>query len=198
MVWDELARDAKDDNRRDRDKWIGVWIGVLAVALAVCTLGGGNAAKDAMRANIDATNTWAFFQARNLRRTSLQLAVESLEIDVASNPLRSAEAKTLLDSKLKSYREQIQTLTSDKVRKDGLDELWEKAKGLEKERDAALAKDPYFDWGQALLQISIVLASVAIVAGGNFLLGVSGVLGIVGTLLTINGFLLIFKLPFLG
>ena len=59
-------------------------------------------------------------------------------------------------------------------------------------------KDPYFDWGQALLQISIVLASVAIVAGGNFLLGVSGVLGVFGTLLTVNGFLLIFKLPFLG
>ena len=50
-----------------RNKWVGVYIGILAVLLAVCGMGGGNAAKDATRANIEASNTWAFFQAKNIR-----------------------------------------------------------------------------------------------------------------------------------
>jgi len=60
-----------------------------------------------------------------------------------------------------------------------------------------MLRDPYFDYGQALLQIAIVLASVAIIAGGNFLLVLSGLLGVLGTASTLNGFFL-FWLPFAG
>ena len=34
-----------------------------------------------------------------------------------------------------------------------------------------MRKDPYFDYGQALLQIAIVLASVAIITGGTIAAG---------------------------
>lgn len=47
MAWDDLGRQAQDENRKDRDRLIGVYIGVLAVMLAVCGMGGGNASKDA-------------------------------------------------------------------------------------------------------------------------------------------------------
>jgi hypothetical protein len=167
------------------------------VLLAICALGGGNATKDATKGNIDATNNWAFFQAKNMRRTSYILAADALEADLASNPSMPPEARNLIQERIKSYREQIQKLTTDPERKEGLDELYEKGKLLEQARDLALQKDPYFDWGQALLQIAIVLASIAIVAGGDFLLMISAGLGLVGVLLTANGFLLIFKLPFL-
>ena len=39
-----------------------------------------------------------------------------------------------------------------------------------------MRKDPYFDYGQALLQIAIVLASVSIITGGTSLLVLSGIL----------------------
>ena len=67
MSMDEVI----DRLRTDPDalkKWVGVYIGVLAVLLAICSVGGANAAKDATRANIEATNTWAFYQAKNIRR----------------------------------------------------------------------------------------------------------------------------------
>jgi hypothetical protein len=109
-----------------------------------------------------------------------------------------AQARTVVEGRIKAYREQIQTLTKDPIRKEGLDELWERGKSLEQVRDLAMQRDPYFDWGQALLQIAIVLASVAIVAGGELLIWVSAGLGLLGALLTANGFLLIFKIPFLS
>jgi len=54
--------------KRRRDRLIAVYIGILAVALAICSMGAGNATKDMMTSNIESANTWAFFQAKNIRR----------------------------------------------------------------------------------------------------------------------------------
>jgi hypothetical protein len=198
VVLEDIERAAKAEAPRARDRLIGVYIGVLAVVLAICALGGSNATKNATNANIDATNTWAFFQAKNLRRTSYILAADTLEADLAANPSMPAQARTAIEGRVKTYREQMQSLTTDPIRKEGLDELFERGRSLEQVRDLAMQRDPYFDWGQALLQIAIVLASVAIVAGGEFLVFVSAGLGLLGALLTVNGFLLIFRIPFLS
>jgi hypothetical protein len=48
------------------------------------------------------------------------------------------------------------------------------------------------------LQIAIVLASGAIISGGNLLLFLSFILGALGTTATIGGFTLAFPLPFAG
>ncbi len=109
-----------------------------------------------------------------------------------------AAARTEIEQRIKGYRETVAIFTSDKKTNEGLDELFAKAKAIEAERDVAMRKDPYFDVAQALLQIAIVLASVALIAGANTLLYFSGALGAVGTLLMLNGFTLIAKLPFLG
>jgi hypothetical protein len=198
MVWDELARDAKDANKRDRDKWIGVYIGVAAVILAVCSMLGGNAAKDATQRNIEAANTWAFFQAKNMRRHVIRVQADQLELQLAGNPGMPDDAKAAIRAKLAEYKRQEAILTSDPDRREGLDELFERAKRLEAERDLAMRKDPYFDYGQALLQIAIVLASIAIISGGSGLLGVSLMLAVAGTLLTVNGALLLVAVPGLG
>lgn len=181
-----------------RTKWIGVYIGILATLLAICSLGGGNATKDATRANIDVTNMWSFFQAKNIRRTAFSLAADELELSLKTSPTVEPEARQAVEDKIKSYRATVATYTSDKVHNEGLDELFQRAKALEAERDVALRKDPYFDFAQALLQIAIVLASVALIAGSSALVYGSGILAIIGTLFMINGFTLAVTLPFLG
>ena len=186
---------ATEDNR---SKWIGVYVGVLATLLAICGVGGGNASKDATRANIEVTNMWAFFQAKNVRRTVFSLAGEELELMLAVNGTMSPEARQAVQDKIKSYRDTVAAFSSDKQRNEGLDELFQRAKALEAERDIALRKDPYFDLSQALLQIAIVLASVALIAGTDALLMASFALAGAGTFLMINGFTLWFALPILG
>ena len=195
MSLDELAEDAIKDNRT---RWIGVYIGVLAVMLAICAMGGDNVDKDAQRFNIDASNTWAFFQAKNMRRTSVRLAADELELMLATSPSLDAAAKGTVQTKIDEYRAQDKKLTSDPEKQEGLDELFKKAKALEAERDKALAQDPYFDWSNALLQIAIVLASVSIISGGLFLLATSGALGLAGALLMLNGFLMVVAVPGMG
>lgn len=195
MVWHELGRDAEEQNRKDREKYIGVYIGILAVLLAICSLGGSNATKDATLLNIKAANTWAFFQAKNVRRHVLRTTTDELELRLATETGLDADGKAAIAAKIKSYHEQDEALTKGK---EGLDDLFAQAKAMEADRDVAMRRDPYFDWGGALLQIAIVLASVAILTGGPVILWSSMGVAALGILMTINGFTLWLALPFLS
>jgi hypothetical protein len=197
MALDEVAEQVAGE-KDERNKWVGVFIGVLAVLLAICNVGGANATKDATHANIAASDTWAFFQAKNIRRTATTLAANELELMQAAQPGMPDETKKKFEDRIAGYRAEVQRLTTDPAKKEGLDELFAKAKALEIDRDVALRKDPYFDWSQALLQIAIVLASVHLIIGNFWLLGLSGGLGGLGLLLMLNGFTLAVKLPFVG
>jgi hypothetical protein len=198
VVWDELGRDAEGENQRQRDRWTGVYIGILAVILAICSMGGGNAAKDATLKNIEAANTWSFFQAKNLRRQALRLRVDELETLRDTNTSIPEATKAAIEGKIAAYKAEDKTLTSNEKTGEGLDQLWTRGKSLEAERDRAMQKDPYFDYAEAFLQIAIVLASIAIISGGSALLIGSGILGILGALLTINGFTLLVAIPYVG
>lgn len=198
MAWEQLGSDADTLNSKRRDKLIGVYIGILAVILAICGMGGGNAAKESTLRNIEASNTWGFFQAKNIRRAGIRLQADELALLLETNPTMPEAAAKHIQAKIDEYRALDVKLTSDKQSNEGLDELFGKGKALEAARDLALQRDPYFDYGQALLQIAIVLASVAIISGGNLLLIASGLVGLLGTVATIGGFTLAFPLPFAG
>jgi hypothetical protein len=105
---------------------------------------------------------------------------------------------TMKPAAFKHYKVQIQKVSAEEARlaKDK-QEISVEAKKQEHERDVNRAKDPYFDFGEALLQIAIVMSSVAIIANSRpvfiFSIGAS----VLGSLITLNGFLLLFRVPFL-
>ena len=181
-----------------RSRWIGIYVGVLATLLAICTLGGGNATKDATRANIDAANLWNFFQAKNTRRELYIVSTADLELFLKAQPTLAADARAAIEERIKANKARIALLSSDKEKNEGLDELWAKGQEIGKDREIAFRRDPYFDMAQALLQIAIVLASVALIAEANMLLYFSFALAGMGSLFMLNGFTLFAKLPFLG
>jgi Domain of unknown function (DUF4337) len=133
-----------------------------------------------------------------LRRINLELATEDLELTLKTSQGFTPEAKQLITDRVAARRADIQRLRSEPATGEGMDQLMAKAKGLEKERDDAMRRDPYFDYGQAFLQIAIVVASVALIMSGNMLLIMSAICAFIGALCTFNGFTMLFKLPFVG
>src|SRR6476660_3370637 len=128
MAFKELV-EAIDSDKTHRDRLIAVYIGILAVLLAVCGVGGGNAMKDATARNIEASNTRAFFQAKNIRRHALRLPSGEFEVQLPG------AARKLIDEKIAKYRKDEARLTSEPETGEGLNELLVKGKGLEVQRD---------------------------------------------------------------
>jgi hypothetical protein len=126
MSEDEASKRAEAE-KDARNKWVGVFIGVLAVLLAICNVGGANATKDATHSNIAVSDTWAFYQAKNIRRTATMLAASELELMLAAQPGMPDEVRKKFEDKIKDYRAEVQRLTSDPTTKEGRDELMVRA-----------------------------------------------------------------------
>lgn len=165
-------------------------VSILAMVLAIASLGGNNASKESTMHNILAANAFAFYQAKNIRQTDYKIAADDIQVQLAQDKLSPA-AKAILEKKLEDYKKTIARYESEPETGDGKKELMAKAKEHEHERDHALQQDPWFDYAEALLQIAIVLTSVAILTGAQVLFWVPAGLGILGILSTLNGFLLL-------
>src|SRR4051812_21653148 len=78
---------AGGSNRR-----IGLVIAILAALLALTEAGGKSAQTEALNANVRATDLWAFFQAKTIRRAIVQTAMETARLELAREQTPEAKA----------------------------------------------------------------------------------------------------------
>lgn len=192
---DAIAQDREQDDFKKR---AAVAIAFFAMLLAITGLGSNNAMKEALNENIQASNTFAFFQAKNIRQTSIALAADQIELAWANDPGLPDAVRATLRNKLADYRKTAARYESEPDTGEGKKELLVKAREHEVKRDRALKQDPYFDYAEVLLQITIVLISVAIVADQRWLALLAMLPGAMGGLLTLNGYLLLVDVPGFG
>ena len=119
-------------------------------------------------------------------------------------PGLSEQTRAQLNRRLADYRSTIARYEdepdarapTDPMRGEGKKQLRAQAESFEALRERASQQDSSFDMAEVLLQLALVLGSVAILAISRPTLILSALLGLGGALLTINGFLLIVALPF--
>lgn len=196
----EKIQEVKEEERRlevqaDFRKLAGIYLGIIAMLLAITSLGGSNATKTMTNSNIQASDTYSFYQAKYARQTSYRLAADILEAQLAANPAMPDTAKAKIQDDINHWRATAERYETDPQSGQGKQELLARAKDWEAKRDRAAERDPNFDFAEALFQIAIVLGSVSIVAVSRPLLGLSGVLAIAATLLMLNGYFLLVHLP---
>ncbi|HVH81655.1 MAG TPA: DUF4337 domain-containing protein [Stellaceae bacterium] len=179
-------------------RFAAIYVGVVAMLLAISSLGGGKATKEMLASSIRVSDTYNFAQAKYLRETAYELAADQLEAQLAEQPTMPDEAKSSISKSIEKYRKNAARYASDPSSGEGRKELLAKAKEWEAVRDRAEAQDPNFQFAAAFFQIAIVLASVAIAASSLPLLGLSAASAALATVLTINGFFLIVPLPSFG
>jgi hypothetical protein len=199
-ISEERAEDEAANRFRNR---AALLIAIMAAVLAIGGLGGGNATDDMIAENIHASDTWAFYQAKNQRQTMYELAVDDLEARLAA-PGLDAATRTNLEGRLARYRATVARYDSepdpeapnDPLRGEGLTQLRARAQAHVAAREVASARDDNFDFAEVFLQLALVLGSIAILAINRPILWLASGLGLVGTVLTANGFALLFPLPF--
>jgi len=168
------------------DKRIALLIAILALFLAIVETGAKSAQTEAITRNVEAANLWSFFQARTIRQTTVRTAAEEAELAKAA---AGEELRAAIEAQQKRWRDTAQRWESEPETGEGRRELMNRARKAEAARDRAMAAYHLLEYGAAAFQVAIVVASASIVTGVP-LLAVGGlVLGAIGTVLGLFGWL---------
>ena len=173
--------------RKDFAKRAAILISVLAALLAFAEMGGKNAQNAALIGNQDASNLWAFFQAKTIRMTTMLTAAENLEALGADGGAGADRAKTA--DQIAKWKATANRYQSEPDTGEGRKELAARAKTAEKKRDQALAAYHQIEYGSAAFQLGIVLASASVVTGVAMLAYIAAGIGVVGLFFTAFGWL---------
>ena len=179
----EQADQAKEASHENRN--IALLIAVIALCLALSETLGKGAQTESISKNVEASNLWAFFQAKSIRRTVVQTAAEQAKL--SETPAADDAAKATLQKQIDSWQKTAARYRSEPETGEGQDQLSERAKHAEEERDLAEAKYHHFELASAAFQIGIVLASATIITGIIALSWVSGLLAVAGIAFTALG-----------
>ena len=168
------------------NKKVAMLIAVLALVLAISETLGKSAQTAGLSANIEASNLWAFYQAKTVRRTIVRTAAQQAE---AQLPFLEPKAREMLEKRVKGWRDDSERYDTEPETQEGRKELASRAKVAEKKRDYSLAAYHNFEVASAAVQIAIVLASAEVITGVVALVWLSGALGVVGIAFVLIGML---------
>jgi hypothetical protein len=126
------------------DKTVAGTMAIIAAFLAVVSVLAQHFNTEKLLAQGKASDTWAYSQAKDIRHYVAQATRDSLK------DLRpGAAVVNMYDQDAKRYKKEAA-------------EIQEKARDLEKERDAYGEKADRFHFGEVFLEIAIVLSSLSI------------------------------------
>ena len=128
---------------------VSLTISILAVLVAGATLLGHRAHTEELLRQSQATDQWAYYQAKNIRQHETQGIADLL---TALAPQERKETLAVRDK----YLKEVERYAADK------EDISEKAKEFEKERDAISRRADRFDAGEGLLQVGLVICSVTL------------------------------------
>ena len=169
----EHAEHASGSNKK-----IALLIAVIALFLALSETLGKGAQTESISKNVEASNLWAFFQAKSIRRTVVQATSDQARLSLGV--MGDDAAKAALKKQIDDWTKTAARYRSEPETNEGSEELAKRAKHAEHERDLALAKYHHYEVASAAFQIGIVLASATIITGMMALAWISGALAIVG------------------
>lgn len=146
-----------------QNKQIALLIAVIALFLAFSETLGKSAQTAAISDNVEASNLWAFFQAKTIRMTTLTTAAETRKIDLES--ASDAAIKEAMAKQIDTWQKTSARYNDEPETNEGRKQLASRAVSAEKKRDTALAKYHHYEVASAAFQIGIVLASATVITG---------------------------------
>jgi hypothetical protein len=164
---------------------IALVIAILALFLSFSETLGKGAQSEATNKNIEASDLFAFFQAKTIRMTQVNTAAE--EMTVTASGASDPAVKDAMQKQIDAWKKMASRFDSEPSTNEGRKELLERAKGAEEERDLSMAKYHHYELASAAFQIGIVLASAAVITGMVGLAWFAGGLGAVGAVLLALG-----------
>jgi hypothetical protein len=148
---------------------------ILAVVLAAISLLGHRTHTEELLLQTKATDQWAYFQAKNIRRHTYELFLDLLSVlDVKDTQAAGKIAE--------KYRGEIERY------KDEQKDIQSEAQQLENEVVTQRHKGNRFDLGEVCLEVGIVLTSLTLLTRRKVFWQMGGLAGLIGLAIAASGF----------
>jgi hypothetical protein len=171
-----------------KEPWLN-YLALTTVILAVCatlsTFKGGSFSTRSVLSQSQASDQWAYYQAKSIKGYVYEVQKEKLELE-----LRETGRKMPPDL-MKDYKKKIEGYDKKINRyEDEKNSIEKEARGYEAIRDDAQKHSQTFGLAVIFLQIAILLSSIAALMKKKVLWLVSIAVGLAGIFYFANGFLM--------
>jgi hypothetical protein len=155
---------------------VAITISILAVLVAMATLMGHRSSIEVVLLQTQASDQWAFYQAKNIRLHEMQSVADMLGVLI---PVDKEKAASLREK----YQKEIDRYEKDK------DQISEKAKEFENERGVFSRREDRYDAGEVILEIALIICSLTLLTKRKTFWYSGIAIGVVGFFVGLSGFL---------
>ncbi|MGO8736755.1 MAG: DUF4337 domain-containing protein [Terriglobia bacterium] len=171
----ELHENAEEAHRDPSLSPVTLSMAILAVVLAAISLLGHRTHTEELLLQNKATDQWAYFQAKNIRRHTYELFLDLLSVLNPKDPEAAEKLKEKYGGEIKRYQDEQKEIESE-------------ARQLEKEVATQQHKGNRFDLGEVCLEVGIVLTSLTLLTRRKLFWQLGGLAGLVGVAIATSGF----------
>lgn len=155
---------------------VSVTMAVLAVLVAVVSLLGHRAHTEEVILQAQASDQWAYYQAKNIRGHEDKIFAELTQIATSNNPEALAKVRQEFLQEAERY-------------KDEQNEIEGEARKLEQEVVTERNRADRYDLGEVFLEIGLVVTSITLLSGRRVFWYLGLLMGVVGLTVALTGFL---------
>jgi hypothetical protein len=155
---------------------VSLTMAVLAVMVAVASLLGHRAHTEEVVTQATSSDQWAYYQAKNIRRHEDEIFADLGSVVTTSDAATLAKLREKYGEEAKRYKEEQK-------------EIEDKARELEAEVKTIRKRADRFDLAEVFLEIGLVITSITLLSGRRLFWGLGLLLGVVGMVVAVMGFM---------
>ena len=155
---------------------VSVTMAILAVLVAVVTLLGHRAHTEEVVLQAKASDQWAYYQAKNIRRHEDEIAADVTSVQPTTDAAALSKVREKYSSEAAKY-------------KDDQKGIEDKAREMEAEVTTERSRADRYDLAEVFLEVGLVITSITLLSGRKFFWVLGILLAIVGIGLAVTGFL---------
>ena len=150
---------------------------VLAVVLAATSLLGHRAHTEELLFQSKASDSWAYYQAKNIRQHTYELYLDLLSVTAVKDAAQAGKVKEKYTQQVERYRGELKEIEAE-------------AHALEGEVALESRRANRFDLGEVFLEASIVIASLTLLTKRRWFWQLGILMGVGGLGVALTGFLI--------
>ncbi len=173
----ELAERAEHGARESSMAPVTITMAILAVLVAATSLMGHRTHTEELLSQTKATDQWAYYQAKDIRRHAYEMFIDEMSVFTVQNSPQADTIKEKYQKEIDRYRDQQKEAEAE-------------ARKTEAEVTVFQHRADRFDLGEVLLEAALVICSITLLTRNRLFWGAGVVLGACGVVVAVAAFLI--------